>query len=854
MLNIKEIFKSDLDPNSLNWWALDKIDKINFNFNQLEKGGSYGPTGSQGTDGTTGVAGSQGISGNKGATGPQGTEGLSGKFTWNINVAAGNATINPKYQDTAEYSSIALVTGAITGSPEYDTAISDDRTPAVFIGNSEKNIFELANDSRRMSWDISQAASAQHEADLNIGKLETVSQATLTIDEPVNYKRLYKDTEGNNLLEVINESNEQLIKVYVNSEIDKDIEAVGDFSYNKNASENKVLVSKDTDGNSEWKNRFEVFSALPRGSFVSIREEDFNSNNFHILDGSEIGSDGYLKIGYGRGKAGTMFEGWYISNGQKWTDSVLQFEVPDLNSFNYEISNTNGSNVDYEGPEIDLIVTSLNPVIIAGSNTRSDAVYNNTTLEYDVVQTVEVADDSLSLPTASGTSDLAIKRNVNIIKLGEASLYWLTDPSQGAIIPTQIILTEVANTYQEACAAALKTYLWTGSNWINGPLGTLYSNSNGFVGASPIAGWYQREDLSRYWTGSDWAPIDFACPTVYLKNLVVRSSVIDVDLNGQSLPAGVNEVAHNIDTPLFKDATTITIGSSGSVPNAGWIREFGSGVNTYRRYWNGNTFTGVSIDKLYVTIKSGPIGATALNNSGACSTTFVDNITLFFGRNTNPLNDSPMPFWNLDRVYNTLSDTSTLYVNLNWVQSLGTKPLIGIYDQGRPGTSQPYYSLVEDKGVVTGKKYALIKPASTLLEPISCVSQNNAPTINSALRTIPTPGNDAFRTITNNTSSGIWIWMKATGGANTSFQTLDYNTYNQQGFTDMIILQQNVSQVPGQEIWNSTGNSAQYIQGNGGSYTFVMNNDSSSNVTFNIDIYWANNQNAAINQRAKVLT
>lgn len=854
MLNIKEIFKSDLDPNSLNWWALDKIDKINFNFNQLEKGGSYGPTGSQGTDGTTGVAGSQGISGNKGATGPQGTEGLSGKFTWNINVAAGNATINPKYQDTAEYSSIALVTGAITGSPEYDTAISDDRTPAVFIGNSEKNIFELANDSRRMSWDISQAASAQHEADLNIGKLETVSQATLTIDEPVNYKRLYKDTEGNNLLEVINESNEQLIKVYVNSEIDKDIETVGDFSYNKNASENKVLVSKDTDGNSEWKNRFEVFSALPRGSFVSIREEDFNSNNFHILDGSEIGSDGYLKIGYGRGKAGTMFEGWYISNGQKWTDSVLQFEVPDLNSFNYEISNTNGSNVDYEGPEIDLIVTSLNPVIIAGSNTRSDAVYNNTTLEYDVVQTVEVADDSLSLPTASGTSDLAIKRNVNIIKLGEASLYWLTDPSQGAIIPTQIILTEVANTYQEACAAALKTYLWTGSNWINGPLGTLYSNSNGFVGASPIAGWYQREDLSRYWTGSDWAPIDFACPTVYLKNLVVRSSVIDVDLNGQSLPAGVNEVAHNIDTPLFKDATTITIGSSGSVPNAGWIREFGSGVNTYRRYWNGNTFTGVSIDKLYVTIKSGPIGATALNNSGACSTTFVDNITLFFGRNTNPLNDSPMPFWNLDRVYNTLSDTSTLYVNLNWVQSLGTKPLIGIYDQGRPGTSQPYYSLVEDKGVVTGKKYALIKPASTLLEPISCVSQNNAPTINSALRTIPTPGNDAFRTITNNTSSGIWIWMKATGGANTSFQTLDYNTYNQQGFTDMIILQQNVSQVPGQEIWNSTGNSAQYIQGNGGSYTFVMNNDSSSNVTFNIDIYWANNQNAAINQRAKVLT
>ena len=96
--------------------------------------------------------------------------------------------------------------------------------------------------------------------------------------------------------------------------------------------------------------------------------------------------------------------------------------------------------------------------------------------------------------------------------------------------------------------------------------------------------------------------------------------------------------------------------------------------------------------------------------------------------------------------------------------------------------------------------------------------------------------------------------MKATGGATASFQDLDYNTYNQQGFTDMIINQINVSQVPGQEIWNTTGNSAQYIQPNGGSYTFVMNNDSSNTINFEIGIYWANSQSAATNQRFKILT
>ena len=852
MLNIKEIFKSDLDPNSTNWWAKDKIDKINFNFNQLEKGGAYGPLGNQGPDGITGEHGTQGIIGTKGDQGLQGTEGLSGKFTWNINRSNTNNTILPNYQGGIEYSPIAILTGASTGSYEYNNPLLFELTPGLFLGTPQKNNFALANNSSRASWGTKGGSTVDpNYLDLNIGKLATATWL-LDINEPViNSVRKYKHTDGTDLLEVINEDTTKLLKSHVNSTFSGEFKVLGDFSYDNNALENKVLVSTDTDGNVEWKNRFEVFSALPRGSFITIREEDFNNNNFHILDGSEIGDDGYLKIGYGRGREGSMFDGWYLANGQKWIDGVLQFEVPNLNSFNYTIANTD-SNTEYDGPEVDIVVPNPDPVIIAGSNTRSDAVYNQTTLGYDVSQTVEVLDDSIPLQAASGTSDLSIKRNVNIIKLGEASLYWLSDPSAGVIVPTEIELTVAASTYQQACAAALQTYLWTGTDWTNGPLGMLYINNNGTAGASPNAGWYQREELSRYWTGSEWASIQFACPIIYTKNLVSRSAVFDTELNGATLPAGVTEVSYNIDTLLFKDATTITFSSSGAIPNAGWIREFGTGEEVYRRYWNGNSFTGASINKLYVNIKSSPITASSLNNSNVCDSISTDNITLYFGRNTNPLDDNPIPLWSLDKIFNTVSDTSILYVNLNWVQSLGSSPVIEIYNQNRPGAGYPYYSLIEDRAQ-DGKKYALIKTTSTLLKPVTCVSQNNAPTINTELNAVPTPGSSAFRTITNNTTAGVWLWMKATGGATGEFQSLNYYTYNQQGFTNMIINQINVTQVPNQEIWNTTGNSAQYIQPND-SFTFTMNNDSTSGIYFEIGVYWSNSQSAATNQRFKILS
>ena len=111
-INIKEIFKSDLDPNSNSWWSQDKVDKINNNFKQLSSGGMTGPMGSQGSFGSSGSIGVTGAKGNKGDTGVQGNQGSIGYSTW-IGVEGtltGSIHIFPEKQNP-EYTTTAIIVG-----------------------------------------------------------------------------------------------------------------------------------------------------------------------------------------------------------------------------------------------------------------------------------------------------------------------------------------------------------------------------------------------------------------------------------------------------------------------------------------------------------------------------------------------------------------------------------------------------------------------------------------------------------------------------------------------------------------------------------------------------------------------
>ena len=61
---IKELFESDLDQYSSVWWSSKKIEKLNFNFDQiaLSGGGPAGPSGFPGDQGPDGNKGPIGIS------------------------------------------------------------------------------------------------------------------------------------------------------------------------------------------------------------------------------------------------------------------------------------------------------------------------------------------------------------------------------------------------------------------------------------------------------------------------------------------------------------------------------------------------------------------------------------------------------------------------------------------------------------------------------------------------------------------------------------------------------------------------------------------------------------------------
>jgi hypothetical protein len=68
-INLKQILQSDTQQ--------EKLDKINYNFDQLiaNGGGPMGATGSIGETGAQGVTGDQGAQGTQGPQGPQGTNG-----------------------------------------------------------------------------------------------------------------------------------------------------------------------------------------------------------------------------------------------------------------------------------------------------------------------------------------------------------------------------------------------------------------------------------------------------------------------------------------------------------------------------------------------------------------------------------------------------------------------------------------------------------------------------------------------------------------------------------------------------------------------------------------------------------
>ena len=692
-LKIKHIFRTDLDPNSNDWWSKDKVDKLNLNFSLLSGGGMSGPLGHLGVDGDFGLDGAQGPQGFQGPQGPHGFQGNQGISTWTEGRDSDFLTLFPNFQGDVEYQPLRVGIGHLYNE---QPAINFEGPLHILHnheqdGNYPSNLILNSPDALDFHFRLLPDGNSKK---LEVGKLDSVANnLILKYDlETLNYILHNSENNQNYLLE-LNQSN--LIFRSTNNILSvSTVTANDDFKYKPEAIEDRILVSLDSDGNALWKNKAEVFGTLPIGSIISITTDWFNNTNFYLDYNENQETPSELNINYGRGRVDTPFEGWYLCNGETWTDGIIQYEVPNLNSFNYTVE-SNGSDQD------EIINGDNGRIIIGGVDLRTESIYQGNDEYLSSIIDETYNPDSYQIDLTIGGGNFDVSRNVHIIYLKELSYYWQT--GEVTQLPTSVItLSNVASTSDVACGNSDNIYRWTGggTSWVNGPIsGILLYNED----LSPVSvGWYEKDDLARYWNGSSFSA-SAPCQITYTINLQTNSDV--TVLNGTLS----NGTLYSIDAQNFENATVLL--RNGSNANAGWYREINDSF-AWRRYWDGTQFLGESFELPYI-YKAGVIGASTSNNANACEIAF--NTPIYYITGSAFISG-------ITEIHKINSSTAKVLVHLNWDGNTasGDKPLVGIYTQNAPATGSPYKSLT-DQTTQNVTWRSTINTSSFLNTPIECI-------------------------------------------------------------------------------------------------------------------------------------
>lgn len=420
-INIKEIFETDLDPNSQAWWSKDKLDKLNFNFNQFINGGMPGPDGYKGPDGDHGAMGPIGDEGNIGPIGHQGAQGTSVESEWIEYIPSDNSIphyLFPKVNAGIEQTPITQRLGYIDPSSESSTSYNESvktiyTSPIVGgTGSQSKIALRLQHDGKFSDFRIRTEGGFLN---VEIGRIVSADPGLdlLNVSDEISYQ-----INGSNYLNITSD----LIEVGESQSINTvvpNLYSHDEFRFNQGAEEGYVLISEGTNGKAKWEHKRRVFASFPIGSIISIRESDFNNVNFNIEETINQVGPPYdaLKITHGRGNVGMEYSGWYLCNGETWKseDGIIEFQVPNLNSFNYTID-TNG-----DGQPTIINNGDNSPIIIGGSNIEINATQNNQGI-YTTIMSIENDDEYISLEGIDGNA--YISRMVHIIFLESTELYW----------------------------------------------------------------------------------------------------------------------------------------------------------------------------------------------------------------------------------------------------------------------------------------------------------------------------------------------------------------------------------------------------------------------------------------------
>ena len=717
-INIKEIFKSDLDPNSTQWWSKDKIDKLNFNFYQFINGGMPGPDGFKGPDGDYGKIGPRGFQGYSGTQGYQGAQGASAPSDWlEVKEKTENGIVYPSVlfplvppsPPYVEYTPIVMKTGFLNPNVEpaedYRGAVKTIYTGPLNGGGATQYQIGLRLQHEGKVADL-RLKKTGNFLDMEIGRIVTadVGFDFLNVSGEVVYEIL-----GTSYLKIV----ENLITFGGNLSTTINTQkfiSKSALQISQGAIQNYVLISEGTDGKVKWVDKKSVFGSFPIGSIISIPPDYFNSTNFELNTSITQPGPPYqeLRLIYGRGKENTDFDGWYLCHGEKWKveNGINEFQTPNLSSFNYDIaSNGNGQNLVVNGDNT--------PILIGGSNISMSAATSGNG-SYQVNLSANNSDDSISLGGANPGTNSEVNRMIHIVYLENPNLHWsntvFTPPPP---VSTNIVLTSAAVSSDIACSRPpIITFSWSGTS--EDEWGTFDHNTtqrylylNGTTNFAQ-AGWYKNmTGITRYWNGSAFTQsVQCISLPVVTANLATNSNVFG--LNGPiSSFTGVNYEINAFD---FGTCTAIYDLTTGANATMGWYRDTLTG---FRRYWNGNEFIGAIFIQNYIH-QIGRSAFTTVSYVQGCSLTSTVR-PAYIETNYSDINGFEL--------YDFVFEGFVIYVHNNWTTgTFGTIPLVNVISQNAPSSTSKFRTLytITTQGVFEGdivieKQYGDIDQSTGIL-------------------------------------------------------------------------------------------------------------------------------------------
>ena len=732
IINIKELFVTDLDPNSGVWWSKDKVDKINYNFVQLSNGGTPGPQGNIGADGGTGNIGAQGYTGYKGPQGYQGVQGAGSLNDWDYFPEAEGLPgyLFPRKNPIGidQSAPVALRIGYLSTDPEYDDGVDPIYAPIQSVKAADTSWVNLrVEDNSNINGYNFNFGSSNGDPRFEISPSITSNKFKIIYTAQTIILKTGSDNSALRDSIIITDAlitidTGGIYGVPFNLAQGTATKSQDTLRFTTGADIDKVLVATDSTGNLAWKDVKEIFGTFPIGSIISIRPDEFITDHFWLNDSITVTTGSPLNNIYGRGKVGTDYEGWYLCNGETWetTQGFNQYLTPNLNNFSYTITGNGDAQNQF-------IVSETDPILIGGYDMQISAIPDLNGI-YSIVYSNSFLDNDTSpgISTISmGASGLyETSRMIHIVYLENSNLKWShtgtyvpPPPAAGTIMltlpSTPALCDEPVNT----------NYSWTGptvADWNTFAIPSTYKLFNYGTTTYAPSGWYINIDgYPIRWnnTSGTFTARGTTCqPTSNMQSNLKFDLLVD-ELNGPLASFTGTSIYLDFGTGSFATATTLVWGDDslggqngvGSNAPASWYRDKTTGV---RRYWNGSAFIGVSFTENYVSrvtfendgafdpgYNNANIALAAHGETSVCD--FVQASHLTYVAGNVPFvwsySVSGISFTNYVKQYD-----SALYVTRLWAEPLtnmlnepnNTPALVNIKDQNKPGSTTLKYNKV----------------------------------------------------------------------------------------------------------------------------------------------------------------